>query len=409
MEDFDQDLCQLLLNCLKRGSNEEMAKSFCGTFPERWQAFVNLAVLHRVGPLIWNRIQEKGLATLVPKEAAEKFQTSLLVNTTKNLRLYGELQRLLSVLQSEGIPLILLKGIYLATAVYEQIGLREMSDIDVLAHSSDLPRIVQIMVGLGYSPLDPIHIDVTLQTAQHLPRMVKGGSATFELHWNLVSPGESYSIDIDGLWKHAVPLQVVGYRALVLSVEDLLLHLCVHASYHHQFSSGLRSLCDIAETIHRFNAGIDWHAIMEQSIIRKWDRGVYLTLRLAKEMIGADVPSFVLEKLQPNDGAGMPMETARAQIIAHQQISIHFAELLESGSLWKKFRIFLRRVFLPKAQIAALYALPAGSAKIYGCYMHRILDVLRRHGNTVKKFNEKDASTRALAERTNVIVKWLMP
>jgi hypothetical protein len=284
-----------------------------------------------------------------------------------------------------------------------------MNDIDVLAHPHDLPRIVQIMMDLEYSPLAPINVDVTLQTLHHLPRMVKEGSAAFELHWSLVPPGESYSIDVDGLWKHAVSLQVVGYNALALSVEDLLLHLCIHASHHHQFNSGLRFLCDIAETIHRFNSGIDWHALIEQSIIGKWDRGVYLTLRLAKEMVGADVPSFVLEKLRPNDGAGTPMETARAHIFANQRISIHFAELLESGSLWKKFRIFLRRVFLPKAQIAAMYALPADSVKIYGCYLSRFLDVLRRYRNILKRFNEKDASTRALAERTNAIAKWLIP
>jgi hypothetical protein len=409
MEDFDEDLCQLLLNCLKRGHSEEVAKNLYGISPARWQAFVNLAALHRLGPLIWNRIQEKGLTTMVPKEAAEKLQRSLLVNTTQNLRLYGELRRLLSALQPEGIRLILLKGIYLATAIYEQIGLREMSDIDVLARSSDLPRIVPIMMDLGYLPLDPIHMDVTFQAAHHLPRMVKEGVATFELHWNLVLPGESYSIDVDGLWKQAVPLQLVGYNALILSVEDLLLHLCVHASHHHQFHSGLRSLCDIAETIHRFNSAVNWHAIIEQAIIRKWDRGVYLTLRLTKEMVGADVPTFVLERLQPDDVPATLMERVRTHIFAHQGLSFHAAKLLESGNLWMKLRIFFRRVFLPKVNIAALYSLPADSVKIYGCYLRRFFFLLRRYGNTLKKFNEKDASTRALAERANSIAKWLMP
>jgi hypothetical protein len=409
MEIFEKNLCQLLVNCIKRGGHDEVAISLRGLSPERWQAFVNLAVLQRVGALLWNRIQEKGLAAAVPLEAAEKLQKSLFANTTRNLRLYGELRRLLSVLQAEGIPLILLKGIYLATAVYEQIGLREMNDIDVLARSSDLPRIVQIMMDLGHSPLSPIHVDVTFQTAQHLPRMAKEGLATFELHWNLVPPGESYNIDIDGLWKHAGPVQVVGYGALVLSVEDLLLHLCAHASHHHQFNFGLRPLCDIAETIRRFNSGIDWHALMEQSIIRKWDRGAYLTLRLAKEMVGADVPSFVLEKLQPSDMSETLMETVRTQLFAHQSIPVHFAELLESGSLRMKLRIFLNRVFLPKTAIAALYSLPADSMKIYGCYFRRFSDVLRRHLKTLKRFNGKDASTRALAKRANAIAKWLTP
>ena len=400
MEEWDRDLCQLLIDCLKRGKPDGESKSLNSISPERWPTFLKLAAMQRVRPLLWHRIQEKGLVHMVPVEAADALRRSFLRNTTRNLRLYGELQQLLSVLQSEGIDLILLKGIYLATAVYEQIGLREMGDIDVLAHSSDLPRIVEIMANLGHVPIQPIFIDVTFQAKHHLPRMEKKGLATFELHWNLVEPGASYSIDIEGLWKHAVPVQVVGFKALALSSEDLLLHLCVHASHHHQFNFGLRPFCDIAETIHRFNSTIDWQAVVEQAIAGKLQRGVYLTLRLAKEMIGADVPAVVLEKLQPGDCTGTLIETARSQVFACRSVPSSFAELLESGSVWTKLRIFLQRVFLPRATIASLYSLPADSAKIYVFYLRRFFDVLRRHRKTIQKFHQEGRSHKR-ARRTS--------
>jgi hypothetical protein len=407
VENWDRDLCQLLLSCLKRGKSDGEAKSLSGLSPERWQAFLKLAAGQRVRPLVWHRIQEKGLANLVPVEVAEAFRKSVLGNTTRNLRLYGELRQLLSMLQSEGLELILLKGIYLASAVYEQIGLREMNDIDVLAHPSDLPRMVEIMTSLGYVPLSPICMDVTFQTQHHLPRMTKNEWAAFELHWCLVYPGLSYSLDIEDLWKHAVFVQAAGFNARALSPEDLLLHLSVHVSYHHQFNFSLRPFCDIAEIIHRFNSAIDWHAFVEQAIAKKLQRGVYLTLRLAKEMVEADVPAFVLEELQPPDGAGILIETAYSHIFSCQSVPEHLAELLESGSFWTKLRIFLQRVFLPKATIAALYSLPADSAKIYIYYPRRFFDVLRRHQSTLRKFHQEDASTKALAERVNNIAKWL--
>jgi hypothetical protein len=303
--------------------------------------------------------------------------------------------------------MILLKGIYLASAVYEQIGLREMGDIDVLARVSDLPRIVEVMTDLGYLPSRPIFMDVTFQTMHHLPPLEKKGAASFELHWNVSSPGSSHSIDTEDLWKHAVRVQVVGFQTLTFALEDLLLHLCVHASHHHQFNTGLRPFCDIAEIIHRFNSDIDWQTLIERAITRNWQRGVYLTLRLAKEMIDADVPDFVMEKLQTPDGAGPLTEIAYSHIFASQSVPEHFAKLLESGSLWTRLRIFLQRVFLPRATIAALYSLPADSAKINIFYLRRFFDVLRRHEKTLRKFHQKDASTKALAERANNIAKWL--
>jgi hypothetical protein len=81
------------------------------------------------------------------------------------------------------------------------------------------------MTGLGHAPIQPFSIDVILQTQQHLPRMKKQGLETFELHWNLVRPGVSYSIDSEGLWKHTISVPVVGFNAMALSPEDLLLYL----------------------------------------------------------------------------------------------------------------------------------------------------------------------------------------
>jgi hypothetical protein len=407
LEDFDSDLCHLLLNCLKRGMSAEIAPGLSNLSPESWRALLKLAAEQRVIPLLWHRIKEKGVTDLVPIEVADAFRKSVRINTVRNLRLYGELRRLLLALKSEGIELILLKGIYLATAVYEQIGLREMNDIDVLARPSDLPRIVEIMKNLGYLPSQPICLDVIFQSMHHLPPLAKEGGAFFELHWNIVGPGLSHSIDSKHLWEQVFPVQVIGCDALAFSPENLLLHLCEHASHHHQFNSGLRPFCDIAETIHRFRAIVDWTVVVERAIARKWQRGVYLALRLAKEMVEADVPAFVLEKLRPQDGIGIPVETAYFQTFSRKSVPESFARLLESKGSGVRLKIFLRRVFLPRATIAYLYSLPADSAKIYIFYLRRFFDVLRRHGKTLRKFHQKDAFTQALAERTNAISKWL--
>ena len=411
METMEWELCRLLIDCLRKGESEFDAARLSSLSPERWQVLLTLATTQRVRPLLWHRLRQKGMDKAVPMAAAEALQEASHRNTLHNLLFYGELRLLLSVLKPEGIPLILLKGIFLADAVYGNIGLREMNDIDVLARPADLTRISDIMAGMGYRPIQPICADITLNAQHHLPRMVKNGHAAFEIHWNLTQPGESYSIDPGGLWERAVPVKIAGCEALTLAPEDLLLHLCMHTSYQHQFAFGLRPSCDIAETISRFGSALDWQTTAELAACQGWQRGVYLALRLAMELAGADVPADILARLRPADMTESILETARALVFTDKSFAISipvpFAELLESRRLWDKIRIFRQRVFLPRAIIASLYSVPVDSVRIYSYYPRRFIDLLRRHGHTLKKFQENDTPLKALADRKNRIANWL--
>ena len=378
---------------------------------EHWQAFLALAKTQRVMPLLWHRLRQKGLEKALPAAAVKAFRETARRNTLYNLRYYGELRLLLSAMKREGIQLILLKGIYLAEAVYGEVGLREMNDIDVLARPADLTRISDILAAMGYTPLQPICADTTLKAHHHLPRMVKNGHASFEIHWNLTSANDSYSIAPGGLWERAVPVQVADCDALSLAPEDLLLHLCLHTSYNHQFAFGLRPSCDIAETILRFGSVLDWRIVAARAACQGWHRGVYLSLRLARELAGAEVPDDILARLRPADMQETVLETARSQVFADKSLAfsvpLSFAELLNSKRLWDKIRIFWQRVFLPKAMIASQYSVPMDSIKIYGCYPRRFIDVLRRHGRILKKFHGNDAPLKVLVARTNHIANWL--
>ena len=411
METMEWELCRLLIDCLRKNELAFDATRLSRLSPERWEALLTLATTQRVVSLLWQRLRQKGLDKTVPVGVTEVLREASRRNTLHNLLFYGELRLLLSALKPEGIPLILLKGIFLADAVYGNIGLREMNDIDVLARHADLTRIAKMLTSMGYSPLQPICADITLDVHQHLPRMVKPDHASFEIHWNLTSPGENYSIDPGGLWERAMPVQVAGCETLSLAPEDLLLHLCVHTSYHHQFEFGLRPSCDIAETISHFGSALDWQTVAERAAGQGWQRGAYLALRLAKELAGADVPADILARLRPTDITETVLETARAQVFADKSLAIPLtlplAELLESRRLPDKIRIFWQRIFLPRAMIAAQYAVPMDSARIYSCYLRRFLYLLRRYGHTLKEFQGNDSPLKALVNRKNLIANWL--
>lgn len=410
METIMPELNRLLVECASRDL-PVAASRLSDLPPERWQDLLSLAESQRVCPLLWQRLREKGLEHTVPTPVAEELRDASRRNALSNLCLYAELRQLLSALESESIPLILLKGIYLAEAVYGSIGLREMNDIDVLARPGDITRISEILERMGYVPLQPAGADITLKAQHHLPRMVKAGRAGFEIHWNLTLPGEKYSIDPEELWERAVPVRIAGAAALSLAPEDLLLHLCLHTSFHHQFAFGLRPSCDIAEVVAHFGPALDWDGMAERAFRWGWQRGVYLALLLARELAGAHVPVSVLEMLRPADMSEGVHTAAREQIFGDKNVAASlspaFAAFLESGRLYDRVCLFWQRLFQPRRVIAFRYSVPSDSMKILACYPRHLVDMIRRHGNILKKHRQNDASLRCLAERTNRIAGWL--
>lgn len=411
MEIENAGLYKILTGLLSKDAQKVDVASLADLSAQNWQDLLALATLQQVTPLLWHRLKQKDLDKIVPAAAVTSFREATRRNVINNLRLNEQLGVLLSALQTEKIPLILLKGIVLSNAVYENIGLREMNDIDVLARCGDLERLLAILIDMGYRSPNTISLDSAIQTEKHLTPLIKKGHARIEIHWNLTNPGQYYSIAPDGFWERAVPVRIDGLDALALSSEDLLLHLCLHLSYQHQFTIDLRSFCDIAEMIPRFDPDLDWRIVEERAAQWGWRRGVYLALRLAKELAGADVPIGALERLRPADMTDALIENARAQVLTYMRsqgrITAPFAKLLQSRSLLKKILIAGQRIFLPRVEIAAKYSLPPDSLRIYGCYPRRFVFLLRRCGQTLKKYYQNGASLKSLANRTNLIADWL--
>lgn len=410
MNPAEGDLCQVLVDCIKKNSPKDTGGRLTGLSKEQWGQLLTLAKAQHVSALLCHRLRLKGLDAAVPDDAYRTLKGAYHRNAMQNLGYYKELQKLLTALKTEGIPLILLKGIYLADAVYGNPGVREMIDIDVLARSGDLQQIADILTEMGYAAVQPVCVAAAMQSGNHLPAMLKEGHAGFEIHWNLTSPCDGVPIDPAGLWERAVPVRIHGFDALALCPEDLLLHLCLHTAYQHLFAFGLRPSCDIAETIERFGAGIDWRMVTEQACLRGWQRGVYLALSLAKELAGAGVPEAVLEGLRPQDITQALHDTARTRIFSDSAEGLPMpaplAELLACERFRDKVRIFLQRLFA-KDILSKLYSVPMDSARIYFYYPRRIKDMLKLYGPALKKHRQGDGSMKLMAARTNTIADWL--
>jgi hypothetical protein len=266
-----------------------------------WDKALSLAHWHRVVPLLWERVRDERAGIDAPEAVVDHLQQAARDATARNLKLQFERDQILRLLESEGIPVVLLKGAALVEAVYPHIGLRPMADLDLLVPSDSIQRAHAVVEDrLGYSVygarLGRDDVERLASHHHHFPLVKHGGTTMVELHHRLLHDRPEY--DVASLWARAVPAGDDPPR-LLPAPEDLFLHVAVHFAFDriHRGESSLSQLADIARVAERWP--LDWSAIAQ----RATDNGVrdrlFLALTAAAHLIGDVAPSELTAGLAP--------------------------------------------------------------------------------------------------------------
>jgi hypothetical protein len=383
---------------------------------EDWDGILRQTLRHGVAPLLFHRLKRAGASSLLPAAVWGKLQSLYLQSAAINGSLYRNLAEALNYLREKNIAVIILKGGYLAQHVYDNIALRPMSDFDLLVKETDLLRANALFLELGYRVTRNSDTELLIAKYYHLPPLVREGEVPIgiELHWKIERPSARFEIDTEGLWRRARPAAFAEAEAWALCPEDLLLHLCIHTSYHHQVRFGLRSLCDVAETIRRCNNHFDWEQL--QARANKWGatKCVYMTLRLAAELVEANVPDTVLQGLKPKalkQSFVAMSEAFTLGDIGDPFIFRKFGSLWKTGKLQDKLKIVKNSALPAKKTLARLYPGSQDNRRFSFYYFKRWRDLLHRFGPIVWQMVRGKEQMTALVEEEKkrlALKQWLM-
>ena len=283
----DQKLITLLLDSLHQDKNRLNIPELTALSMQEWDSLIALAANKQVRLLFYQNLKKRGLEEIIPEKNLHALKGFYTRNTFRNLSYFGELKHIATACKEKNIALIALKGIYLADTIYENSSLREMSDMDLLIPKEDLREATSIMLNMGYQPKVPFSLDWE-PLNNHLPAFFKS-KVQVEIHWTIIEPEESPKFDILDFWNQAVPVKIAHTDMLCLSPEDVVLYVCFHNAKHH-FAFSLRPYCDIQAAILHFSPELDWDKILKRAKKWGWERGIYLSLRLAREFLGAEIP-----------------------------------------------------------------------------------------------------------------------
>lgn len=133
------------------------------------------------------------------------------------------LKQMLAAFHERGIPVISVKGPWLAQRLYGDTALRAYSDLDFLVRPSDWAATEDLLRELGFCP-------ARIRDERHGDWHRAG--IRIEPHFRLTVPFDIVHLDSEDLWKRARLSEFHGAPGWLLSPSDELLFLCIHAARH---------------------------------------------------------------------------------------------------------------------------------------------------------------------------------
>lgn len=264
-------------------------------------SWLKFAEVNSVGPLVAHVITDAlgnqalgGRASKVHRQSEERMTV-----------LMAELDAIGGSLAKEGIPLVALKNAGIARGLFPCAGCCPMGDIDVLLPKSRFLDAHRLVGELGYhfasrGTVEPADLQHGLSSGgTEYVKAVGGQDVWLELQWRPVAGRwlrPDQEPDGDRLLSRSQEISGTAVRLLhpVDNMQQVALHTAKHSFVR---APGLRLHTDVDRLA--YYSPPDWQAFVDGVQAMGVTVPCYFSLSLATTLLGAQVPSRVLDALSP--------------------------------------------------------------------------------------------------------------
>ncbi|MDS3861151.1 nucleotidyltransferase family protein [Thermosynechococcaceae cyanobacterium BACA0444] len=256
-----------------------------------WQAWIqqvdfeNLdAGSNRLLPLLYRNLSQLG----VEHPTIEKLKGIYRHTWSMNQLRVQRLRKVLEKFQEANIPTVLLKGMSLCIADYQDWGVRPMADMDVLVPPELTEKAMMILMQNGWKSThynsDKAHEHISLRHASGL-RDQDGWS--LDLHWRVFQ--NSFTLcDQKVFWDDSQLVKFMGLKTRILKPIDRFLHVCVHGSCWSP-EPPIRWIAD-ALTIYNKQDFFNWLELVKRTNLFSLNLPLLTTLNYLNDNLELSVP-----------------------------------------------------------------------------------------------------------------------
>ncbi|MBO3699066.1 nucleotidyltransferase family protein [Roseivirga sp. E12] len=260
-----------------------------------WLKFERFTTYHSVRPLVFQGMYLWNDRRKIPQKFFNKFETLGRRQSYVNMDHAREMVQLIGLISKKGLEVIPYKGVILARQAYGDIGLREMSDVDLLMKLEDFSTIRDVLLKRGYvaSKDIPEHFEEKFfkQNFEYNFDLYEAGKRKYhvEPHWKIGFKRWQTDLDYLDIFPFTRKQDFFGTSINMLTPEGLLLTTSLHHGGEDRWNR-LKYICDIAAILLRFNDKIDWQFLLIESEKLKVRNIVLLGVSLAHELFEIEIP-----------------------------------------------------------------------------------------------------------------------
>lgn len=327
---------------------------------ESWDTTVKRLIAAGVGPLFLHKLSQIDTAHSVPKTALNILQQTYFITLKRSLLILDTFSKVVQLFTDAKIQVVALKGIHLGEWLYKDVGLRQMSDMDLLVNEADGPACLRILRENGFRSRNNNVSEMISQQSGivHFQPMIKNNVAV-EIHINLHRKRKKYHLDPHELIKRSELSTINNTSVRTLELHDLIIFLCIHLDKH--FVKGepqLTGFFDLTNILETKGDLINWDVLIDRSISYNCINEVFKYLLLTHKYFKANLPVDILNIYAFN-------LSVKDEILLHKYIqgekfenfeySSHIANLRQIKSSIEKVRYLFRVIYPDKAFMLQTY------------------------------------------------------
>ena len=216
--------------------------------------------------------------------------------SAQQLRAEITFKKIKEILAEKNIEVIVLKGPYLGSTVYDSPKERLYGDLDILVLPDNFEMAADLLLANNFQPFAyDTYAPETQSDFKHWEFTSPWG-VVVELHrW--LSGHDRYPLDNEGLFARAEKFVFGETPATGLGAEDLLLHLCLHMGASFFSLIEPKHVLDIALLTRKRQ--LNWDVFVERCLKFRLPTIVYYALLAAKEQQNGLIPELVFLSLRP--------------------------------------------------------------------------------------------------------------
>jgi hypothetical protein len=337
---------------------------------------IDLAFKEGLAGLLYKCLKDTGLLDTLEEDQKERLQ-SLYYNTVVfNLKRIHELGTVLAVLNQENIRVVLLQGVALLPQIYDDIGLRPTTDIDLWVLERDFSSLVRILLGHGY------------ERDELYPTTFRKGSTILDLRTHLLWAGRIrarkflLSKSQECIHNDTRIIDFEGQKVRCLNEYDQVLYLMLHALKHNV--ERLIWLADIKLLVDGWKR-FDWEALIYRARELGQEKPVYYTLFLLLNLFAFQPPVEARHILQ-GEHLNLLEKKVLQQRIAGSSLPVWAVLLLlTSGKAWSTRLAFMFETFFPMPEVMRQIFPAHPENKVWQLYCRRVPQCF----SMIKKRSEK--------------------